>query len=213
MKAVHSPHPRRASACGFGRRAGFARAPALALVAGLLISGCGLMPKLGRQPTAGPPYIPPPEPVWVVLDPAFYANTDTMATAEPRSAGVRVRPSGRTARSPAVAEPPPAPVLPEPAPADTAAAPAPAPPALSIQVDLPAEEGRELEDAARHNLAAADSLARAARDHPLEERDREKVETALGLLRQAQEALARGDLRAAANLAYKARLLAAEAAR
>lgn len=82
-----------------------------------------------------------------------------------------------------------------------------------LLVDLPATDRRQLDDAARRNLAAADSLARHAGRLPLPLRDREKLENALGLVRQAREALRRGDLRAAANLAYKARLLAGEVAR
>jgi hypothetical protein len=152
-----------------------------------------------------------------VLDPALFYAADTS-----RAEGTTRRP--RRPVSPAEASPPqvgdtgnePAwdPGLPEagsppaPAGADT---PSVARPALSV--DLPAADRRQLEDAAGRNISAADSLARAAEVRPLPPQDRAKLANALGLVRQAQEALARGDLRAAANLAYKARLLAAEVTR
>jgi len=222
------------------------------LVSGVLLlaaSGCSLAPRLGPPPSVGPPYIPPPEPVWVVLDPAFYASTDTLpgpsrtrAAARPRraSAGTPGPESGLETGSPAgpaagrsggpepaLTEGPGATPqatdatrrVPDAGPhgglAGTGATNAggTAADARAILVDLPAADRRELERAARRNLAAADSLARGAQYRALGPLDREKLETSLGLVRQAEDALRRGDLRAAANLAYKARLLAAETTR
>jgi hypothetical protein len=84
--------------------------------------------------------------------------------------------------------------------------------APAVSVDLPASARARLEAEARRNMAAADSLAADLGRHHLPAHDREKLDTAHGLVRQAREALRRGDLQAAANLAHKARLLAAEVA-
>ena len=188
------------------------------LILAWISSGCALVPKLGPPPHVGPPYIPPPEPVWVVLDPALFQSPDS------------TRPAAPTRRSPSRARP--TDIGPSPNPSEPSAATTSAPPtsgglpdaslagapdapgtAPALSIDLPSSDRWQLSDAAHRNLSAADSLSRGAERTRLSPRDRAKLENARGLMRQAEEALTRGDLRAAANLAYKARLLAAEVAR
>jgi hypothetical protein len=92
--------------------------------------------------------------------------------------------------------------------ADSTGAEATQPPAVSV--DLPPQELNRLVSAARANLAWADSVAKDGALRPLPARERDKLETALGLVKQGEDALQRGDIRGAANLAYKARLLVEE---
>jgi hypothetical protein len=198
------------------------------LVLGVLLlgTGCVLVPHPGPRPTVGPPYIPPPEPVWVVIDPALFAAPDTIAaaTAEarprtPAPAGSSTTPPATRPRGPETRD-----ILPGNPPPVTPAGPdatqnradsvlAVAARAALVSVDLDAEDQSRLTQAARRNLSAADSLARLAGARAPSQRNPEKLAAAQGLIRQAQEALQAGDIRAAANLAYKARLLAAEAQR
>lgn len=183
-------------------------------------AGCAPVPQFGPAPTVGPPYIPPPEPVWVVLDPGFYPEPDTTAAPAPQRA---------PASSPRLPARQPGPDIDPIASGDGATAPPPATSGESIAaapasrsagrasgaiaIDLPPADQARLDRAARRNLAAADSLVRLAGPRATAALRREKLETAIGLMAQARDALARGDARAAANLAYKARLLAAESAR
>jgi hypothetical protein len=197
----------------------------LAMTCLLLGTGCALRPQLGPPPMVGPPYLPPPEPVWVVIDPALFASSDSTAEtateARPRapvagertSSGPAVRPPSPEAREPL---PPPidpggAVVKAEHEPADSIRAVAAR--AALVSIDLDPEDQSRLALAARRNLSAADSLARLAGARGPSPRNPDKLSAARGLIRQAQEAMLRGDIRAAANLAYKARLLAAEAYR
>jgi len=80
----------------------------------------------------------------------------------------------------------------------------------AVAVELPARELSRMAARARFDLAWADSVAQRAALRPLPARDRDKLETALGLIRQGREALHRDDIQAAANLGYKARLLVQE---
>lgn len=96
---------------------------------------------------------------------------------------------------------------------DSLAAPAapvlrPSPPEVSV--DLPPSARFRMEREARRDIALADSLARRSALRPLPDKQRDKLETALGLIKQAQDALSRGDIPGASNLAYKARLIAEE---
>ena len=183
----------------------------------LCLSGCALLPRLGPPPQVGPPYIPPPEPVWVVLDPAlFQTRVDSSATPSEQTRAVSRRHAIGSTQMPA--DQANADSLPSSTRAalDTLSAETPegeTTAAHALSVDLPAADRRQLQAAAHHNLTAADSLARGVEGRVLSARDRVKLENALGLVRQAEDALRRGDLRAAANLAYKARLLAGEVAR
>lgn len=189
----------------------------------ILSTGCSLLPQPGPRPTMGPPYFPPPEPVWVVIDPALFASPDSsaaaLAEAKPGTAG-RSGPSSSAPAvrlpGPEVSESLPPPTGPEGAavgmgqnPADSIRAVAAR--AALVSVDLDPEEQARLTQAARRNLSAADSLARLAEARIPSPRNPDKLAAAQGLIRQAQDAMQRGDIRAAANLAYKARLLAAEA--
>ncbi len=195
----------------------------LAVTSLIASTGCALVPQPGPRPTVGPAYIPPPEPVWVVIDPALLTST----APDPESPDpVRPSPPERTRRtsrasevSPPVSDPrgpvfpptgPDEPVFAEPR--DTAdSIRAVAARAALVSIDLNSEDQARLTRAARRNLADADSLAGLAGARLPAPRNPIKLATAQGLIRQAREALLRGDSRAAANLAYKARLLAAEA--
>lgn len=195
----------------------------LAMTCLIFGTGCALLPQPGPRPTVGPPYIPPPEPVWVVIDPALLASSPegTKSAAPTRPSGPGT--NGRSTEVPVVRPPGPETreSLPPPAgpPGTTSATPgssadsahAVAARAAMISIDLDPEDRARLTRVARRNLAAADSLARLASARIPSPRNPAKLATAQGLVRQAQEAMQRGDVRAAANLAYKARLLAAEA--
>ncbi len=192
------------------------------LLLAIILAGCAPVPRFGPPPTVGPPYFPPPEPVWVVLDPKLYGYADSTAvgsTHRPTEARPARARAGRTgpdedpiaSRGTDVVDSPGASpgraTIPEPIPEVTPRL------APGIAIDLPPADVVRLERAARRNLAAADSLVRIADRRSATGTRRDKAETAVGLMAQAREALARGDARAAANLAYKARLLAAEAGR
>lgn len=187
----------------------------------IILAGCAPVPRFGPSPTVGPPYFPPPEPVWVVLDPKLYGDADSTAVASTHSPPV-AQPTRSRAGRPGPDEEPIASRgsdvadLPGTSPGQATISEAPpVTPRLApgIAIDLPPADLARLERAARRNLAAADSLVRIAERRSVAGARRDKAETAVGLMAQAREALARGDARAAANLAYKARLLAAEAGR
>jgi hypothetical protein len=186
-------------------------------------TGCALLPQPGPRPTVGPPYIPPPEPVWVVIDPALLASSapgvENTAEAGPSAPGTSdrsteapaVRPPGLEARE---SLPPPMEAEgtdPETARNTADSVHAVAARAALVSIDLDPEDQARLTRVARRNLAAADSLTRLAGARVPSPRNPAKLAAAQGLARQAQEAMQRNDIRAAANLAYKARLLAAEA--
>jgi hypothetical protein len=195
----------------------------LAIACLLLGTGCALIPQPGPRPTVGPPYLPPPDPVWVVIDPALLAasapasadsseaRTPTPGPDERHTGAAPARSLNsetRGALTPGLGA--------EEAGPDSARAMADsvhvvASRAALVSIDLDPEDQARLTRVARRNLAAADSLTRLAGARALSSRNPAKLAAAQGLVRQAQEAMLRGDIRAAANLAYKARLLAAEA--
>lgn len=86
----------------------------------------------------------------------------------------------------------------------------PAPP--EVAVDLPPSARLRMERTALRDIALADSLTRRSALRTLPQNQRDKLETSLGLIEQAREALVRGDVPGAANLAFKARLIAEEVA-
>jgi hypothetical protein len=80
---------------------------------------------------------------------------------------------------------------------------------LSVSVALSDAEKSQLRTACLGDLAAAESmLSSAASRSGGREADREKLETARGFVTEARSALDKGDVRAAATLAHKARVLA-----
>jgi hypothetical protein len=191
----------------------------------ILGTGCALLPQPGPRPTVGPPYIPPPEPVWVVIDPALLASSSPGNESVAKTRPPAQRTSGHTVEMPAVGpqgpearESLPPPTGSEGTDLETArntadSVHAVAARAAMISIDLDPEDQARLTTVARRNLAAADSLTRLAGPRVPSTRNPAKLAAAQGLTRQAREAMQRGDIRAAANLAYKARLLAAEAYR
>jgi hypothetical protein len=200
----------------------------------LVALSCVSMPRLGP-----PPQIGPPAPVGLTSTAAPDAGAPadtTLLSSEADSAAAELN---RVMRLRGQNGPPPEMVTPVPvAPSDTSrSAPGPAtdpgtaptgtsaepgaltPPdptgdgeAPSVSVDLPVLDRTKLKNTALSDMAEADSLVRSAALRVLPARERDKLETALGLTRQARDAATRGDLQAAANLAYKAKLLAAEVA-
>jgi hypothetical protein len=200
------------------------RRAALACLPLLFAGGCALTPELGPPPAIGPP---PP----LMTEAQVDSLQNTRAAADSAAAAlnrlIRLRyPDGviptrtlesvtRTGRSaPPESLPATSPGAGAAASADSSASSDSArvelngPPAITV--DLPPRELSRLAGAARTYLAWADSMAQDAALRPLPERERDKLETALGLVRQGREALQRGDVRAAANLGYKARLLVEE---
>jgi hypothetical protein len=200
--------------------------PAVALA---LSSGCALWPRFGPPPMVGPPLLRSGAQADSAATAAMSADSAAAALNEAMTARLK---TGKTIyvgddNPTNTSTPPPArPRAPKRssetaadssaevvAPADTiSAAPATDVPALSV--DLPASDRSKLEGEARANAAWADSTARVLTLRPqLDGRDRDKLETAFGLVTQSREALDRGDVQAAANLAYKAKLLVEEVAK
>jgi hypothetical protein len=79
-----------------------------------------------------------------------------------------------------------------------------------ISVELGAEETAELGQKIAEDLDHAEQSMRALRRNELTGDDRVRLETAETLIQDARRERAEGDLRAAATLAHKARLLAEE---
>mgnify|MGYP001434097260 CR=1 FL=1 len=195
----------------------------LAMTCLIFGSGCALLPQPGPRPTVGPPYIPPPEPVWVVIDPALLAtrtpaveNTAQAPPSAPGRSGPSTEAPAARPRGPEARGSLPPPIGAEGTNADAVqnhadSIHAVAARAALVSIDLDPEDQARLTVVAQRNLAAADSLARLAGARAPSPRNPAKLAAAHGLVRQAREAMRRGDIRAAANLAYKARLLAAEA--
>ncbi|MBM3286916.1 MAG: hypothetical protein FJY88_06145 [Candidatus Eisenbacteria bacterium] len=78
----------------------------------------------------------------------------------------------------------------------------------SVSVALPAAEKAKLEAETHRDLAAAEARVSRAAPRAAGEADREKLRAIQGLIHQAVAALERDDIRGAANLAHKAKLLA-----
>ncbi len=190
----------------------------LVLVSLWMAAGCA-----GRGRALHPPVVPAADSTAVQTAPADTSRTtpvpvDTLGRPVPESHP----PEGETPRRPVrrpVRKPPAEPDEPRAgAGADTSC---PGLPSISapydsvadstgISIDLPGRIRSELEEKAKADLAAADALTTQYETRQLQSRDREKLETALGLIAQARAALAGGQTQSAANLAYKARLLAQE---
>jgi hypothetical protein len=81
---------------------------------------------------------------------------------------------------------------------------------VTISLERPQEDDQELERQVLQELREANSLTVAAAREVKTAEEREKVETVRGLIEQAEAALDRGDIQAAANLSHKARLLASD---
>jgi hypothetical protein len=190
-----------------------------------LSAGCVLTPQLGPPPRVGPALPPPPLTARAPVDSTLIVRVSAdSAAAELNRLILQRYPGGviptKTLESADRTEPagrPPAYRAPGTtaaaggdllARADTTGAETEQPPAVSV--DLPPQELNRLVSAARANLAWADSVAKDGALRPLPARERDKLETALGLVKQGEDALQRGDIRGAANLAYKARLLVEE---
>jgi DNA-binding XRE family transcriptional regulator len=188
----------------------------LALLA--LCAGCALWPRFGPPPTVGPPYIRSA----AEADSTTFARTAADSAADDLNQAMLGRlASGKTlyvgeepARHPQAPKSHAARHASAEAAdsidsgADTLSAETPA-----VSVDLPNSARQQLEAKARSDIAWADSAAKIQATRQLAGHDRDKLETAIGLTQQAREAMERGDLPAAANLAYKARLLIEEVAR
>ena len=80
----------------------------------------------------------------------------------------------------------------------------------AISVELGAEETAELEQRIAEDLDHAEQSIRALRRDEVTGDERVRLETAETLIQDARRERAEGDLRAAATLAHKARLLAEE---
>ena len=80
---------------------------------------------------------------------------------------------------------------------------------LSVSVALSDVERSQLRTACLGDLAAAETLLSTASSHAAtQEQERERLETVRGFITEARSALEKEDVRAAANLAHKARVLA-----
>jgi hypothetical protein len=192
----------------------------------LLSAGCALWPRFGPPPAVGPPHIQGP----ADADTTALTRTAADSAADDLNQAMleRLR-SGKTlyvgedrARHPAAPKRPrrtgssasdsTASLLSDSTASgakDSVSTPHPA----ALSVGLPAPDRGPLELQARSDIGWADSTVAIQRSRMLAGRDRDKLETASGLAKQAREALERGDIPAAANLAYKARLLIEEVAK
>lgn len=82
--------------------------------------------------------------------------------------------------------------------------------APTVSVDLPEAQRQELKDAAVSEIAETNSLLIEVEERTTTEEEKEKLHTIRSLIEQAEAALEREDIQAAANLAHKAKLLAEE---
>jgi hypothetical protein len=206
----------------------------------LLVSGCVYWPQFGPPPPVGPPYV---KSTVVAVDSltTTYSSADSAAAELNRlwlqryRNGIAPLPPEEPPRRSAAGDSSPASTE---GPAETAGAPdaaggaaqesgTPAAEASAdslsaarsqdqgpgVSLELPVQDRRKLEFIARNDMAVADSLVQITALRTLPASERDKLETSLGLIKQGRDALTREDLQAAANLAYKARLLAEEVAR
>jgi hypothetical protein len=207
---------------------------AVALVA---TGGCSLLPQFGPPPAVGPPYMPTAsasedssavvlssaDSAVTAVNKAFQGRVKPGTTVYPdehsthpgaagASAGLPAATSHRSGHKGGALEPDSSAATDTTGISQSADSIGPSvPPALSV--DMPALAQEQLEIQARANSAWADSTATVQARRALAPSDRDKLETAFGLSKQSREAMERGDLQAAANLAYKARLLVEEVAR
>ena len=183
--------------------------PTVAFVLGILAllgldSGCALLPQFGEPPIAGPPVSAVDTTRTRVPDPDLWP-TATETPAEPTLTTERTTPKPRT-KTPPVTTPDEPPTL------------EPAVPADSLEVDVvpavtvspPRKELEEIETEALASLKEAKKLINTVDRDKLDSAGQEKLRIVHGFVTQAEEALARQDLQAAAGLARKARLLAVE---
>lgn len=200
----------------------------LAIAACMGVLSCVPYPELGPPPKVGPEPVvmrpevilatPPVDSSWVYLEADSAAAELNRVMMERGQTGpppemitpVPVAAPDTTRRMPPVS------TLPNTTTTETAAPPQPARTVTrdtpSVSVDLPPRDRAKLESTARSDIAVADSLVRANAYRKLPGPERDKLETALGLTEQARDAIKRGDLQAAATLAYKAKVVASEVA-
>ncbi len=175
---------------------------------GVSLSGCAHLPLIGRKDRPTEP--PPATEVSPVTDP------DSAAVSPPsRSPGSarRLPPKADRPGEPPTATPAPAPdmgVTPaaEATPERAPAAPDSAASTPVLSADIPPAERAQLLESHRQDCRRTEELLGKLGSHDLSTPDAEKLRTARELLRAAQDAELRGELRDAANLARKAWLLA-----
>ena len=174
----------------------------MALAFGLL-AGCALYAPMGPHRPVGPRVTTYEPDTTGVYSDVPYDSLRKLLEQVTRDA------SARTARAPSGNRRAEAPKATETTiPSDTLADHSPDTLAVSpVSVALPEAERRALVIASVADLQRVTAVVAAAEQRGLTEAQNEKLRTIRGLIEQAQEALLREDLRAAANLAHKARLL------
>jgi hypothetical protein len=177
----------------------------MAPLAVLLLCGCSLLPGRGAQPDPGEPPLAEGAP----------ADTTSIAAADSTAETAQ---AVLTDAEPVLVEEPAPSSDPEPLPAGPAPDPPsepvvaqvePAEPSAPVQVELSAEERLSLATEARKDLELAEQALRSEDPDPPGAERREKLDTIRNLIDSAKAAYSE-DLRAAATLAHKARLLAEE---
>jgi hypothetical protein len=177
-------------------------------LAALALCGCSMLSRGGVEPDPGEPPATPEAPA--------IAAADSMPELTPAEAAADASVGAEPSQAPAETESRP----PEPQSEPAAVRPAtPAPPAepepleavAPVQVELSAEERVALAAEARKDLELAEQALRSGDAEPTSAEWREKLDTIRNLIDSAKAAYTE-DLRAAATLAHKARLLAEELA-
>ncbi|MGQ0721276.1 MAG: hypothetical protein ACT4PE_06840 [Candidatus Eiseniibacteriota bacterium] len=183
----------------------FAGSRTIPPLAALLFCGCSLMPGGSAEPDPGEP----PLTETVPADTTSIAAADsTVDAAQPVLTDAEPVPVEEPAPA---SDPEPVPAVPAPdPPAERVVAEAgPAEPLAPVQVELSAEERLSLATEARKDLELAEQALRSEDPDPPGAERREKLDTIRNLIDSAKAAYSE-DLRAAATLAHKARLLAEE---
>jgi hypothetical protein len=184
-----------------------ARSLAVPPLTALLLCGCSMLPRGGGEPDPGEPPVAAETPSIAAADsiPAPAAPAPPAPEPTPVEEKAPESPPERVVAVPPTSEPPLEPVVTEPEPAE----PEPAEPVAPVQVELSAEERLALATEARRDLELAEQALRSEDPHPPGAGRREKLDTIRNLIDSAKAAYSE-DLRAAATLAHKARLLAEE---
>jgi hypothetical protein len=192
------------------------RAKALPVpLAALVLCGCSVLPRGGPDPDPGEPPTAPQVPAIAAADsiPPTTPADSLAATDDTTGEATGDAEAGSAATEPRAAGSAPAEDR-GPVPRETPTA--PEPPAelevvAPVQVELSAEERVALAAEARKDLELAEQALRSGDAEPTSDERREKLDTIRNLIDSAKAAYTE-DLRAAATLAHKARLLAEELA-
>ena len=167
-------------------------------------SGCALLPQFGEPPQAEPPIVEADTTRVRVPDPDLWPT----ATEDPVLPTETTEQTAR--RSTPKAPPPTPPDLPTEVPESASSDSLGAGTAPAVTVSPPRKALEELETETLAALEEARRLIHTVNSDTLDSEGQDRLRIVRGFITQAEEALTRQDLQAAAGLARKARLLALE---